>query len=62
MVPGVIFFNRDIRNMPGISFRDVPFLALGKHLDQSYIKPPSQAGSHKSTSQPESSNFRGGGV
>jgi hypothetical protein len=46
MVPGVIFFNRDIRNMPGISFRDVPFLALGKHLDQSYIKPPSQAGSH----------------
>jgi len=46
MVPGVIFANRDIRNMPGISFRDVPFLALGKHLDQSYIKPPSQTGAH----------------
>jgi len=46
MVPGVIFANRDIRNMPGISFRDVPFLALGKHLDQSYIKPPSQTASH----------------
>jgi predicted AlkP superfamily phosphohydrolase/phosphomutase len=44
MVPGVIFSNRDIRNMPGISFRDIPFLALGKHLDQSYIKPPSQVG------------------
>jgi predicted AlkP superfamily phosphohydrolase/phosphomutase len=42
-VPGVLFANRDIRNMPGLSFRDIPFLALGKHLDQSYIKPPSQA-------------------
>ncbi len=46
MVPGVIFFNHDIKNMPGISFRDIPYLALGKHLDQSYIKPPSQTGSH----------------
>ncbi len=27
-----------------LSFRDIPFLALGKHLDQSYIKPPSQTG------------------
>jgi predicted AlkP superfamily phosphohydrolase/phosphomutase len=43
-VPGVLFTNRDISNMPGISFRDIPFLALGKHLDQSYIKPPSQTG------------------
>lgn len=43
-VPGVLFANRDIKNMPGLSFRDVPFLALGKHLDQSYIKPPSQTG------------------
>ena len=43
-VPGVLFANRDLRNMPGLSFRDIPFLALGKHLDQSYIKPPSQAG------------------
>ena len=42
-VPGVLFANRDIKNMPGLSFRDIPFLALGKHLDQSYIKPPSQA-------------------
>ncbi len=42
-VPGVLFANRDIKNMPGVSFRDIPFLALGKHLDQSYIKPPSQA-------------------
>jgi hypothetical protein len=44
MVPGVLFANRDIVNMPGLSFRDIPFLSLGKHLDQSYIKPPSQAG------------------
>ena len=44
-VPGVLFANRDIKNMPGLSFRDIPFLALGKHLDQSYIKPPSQVGS-----------------
>jgi predicted AlkP superfamily phosphohydrolase/phosphomutase len=43
-VPAVIFANRDVANMPGISFRDIPFLALGKHLDQSYIKPPSQMG------------------
>jgi hypothetical protein len=43
-VPAVLFANRDIANMPGISFRDIPFLALGKHLDQSYIKPPSQMG------------------
>jgi len=42
-VPGVLFANRDIQNMPDLSFRDIPFLALGKHLDQSYIKPPSQA-------------------
>ncbi|MGH9786043.1 MAG: alkaline phosphatase family protein [Terriglobia bacterium] len=45
MVPGVLFANRDVKNMPGLSFRDIPFLALGKHLDQSYIKPPSQMGS-----------------
>lgn len=43
-VPAVLFANRDVANMPGISFRDIPFLALGKHLDQSYIKPPSQMG------------------
>ena len=43
-VPAVLFFNRDLSNMPGVSFRDIPFLALGKHLDQSYIKPPSQTG------------------
>jgi len=45
-VPAVIFANRDIKNMPGLSFRDIPFLALGKHLDQSYIKPPSKMGPH----------------
>jgi predicted AlkP superfamily phosphohydrolase/phosphomutase len=43
-VPAVLFSNRDLQNMPGISFRDIPYLALGKHLDQSYIKPPSQTG------------------
>ncbi|MBI5294013.1 MAG: alkaline phosphatase family protein [Chloroflexi bacterium] len=43
-VPAVLFANRDVVNMPGLSFRDLPFLALGKHLDQSYIKPPSQMG------------------
>src|SRR5574341_872066 len=44
-VPAVLFANRDLKSMPGLSFRDIPFLALGKHLDQSYIKPPSKAGS-----------------
>lgn len=44
LVPGVLFANRDLSQMPDLSFRDIPFLALGKHLDQSYIKPPSQSG------------------
>lgn len=44
VVPGVIFANRDLQNFGGISFRDIPFLAIGKHLDQSHIKPPSQIG------------------
>lgn len=48
-VPAVFFANRDIKDMPGISFRDIPFLALGKHLDQSYIKPPSQKGTKGQT-------------
>ena len=42
VVPGVIFANRDLRDFGRISFRDIPFLAIGKHLDQSHIKPPSQ--------------------
>jgi hypothetical protein len=44
VVPGVIFANRDLRDFGNISFRDIPFLAIGKHLDQSHIKPPSQVG------------------
>lgn len=43
VVPGVIFANRDLRDFGAISFRDIPFLAIGRHLDQSHIKPPSQA-------------------
>jgi len=43
VVPAVIFANRDLRDFGTISFRDIPFLAIGKHLDQSNIKPPSQA-------------------
>ncbi|HET6824125.1 MAG TPA: alkaline phosphatase family protein [Anaerolineales bacterium] len=31
VVPGVIFANRDLRDFGGISFRDIPFLAIGKH-------------------------------
>jgi predicted AlkP superfamily phosphohydrolase/phosphomutase len=42
VVPGVIFANRDLRDFGTISFRDIPFLAIGKHLDPSNIKPPSQ--------------------
>jgi hypothetical protein len=44
IVPGVLFANRDLRNFGGVSFRDIPFLTIGKHLDQSHIKPPSQIG------------------
>jgi predicted AlkP superfamily phosphohydrolase/phosphomutase len=43
VVPGVIFANRDLRDFGTITFRDIPFLAIGKHLDQSNVKPPSQA-------------------
>jgi predicted AlkP superfamily phosphohydrolase/phosphomutase len=42
VVPGVIFANRDLRDFGTISYRDIPFLAIGKHLDPSNIKPPSQ--------------------
>lgn len=42
-VPGVIIANRDLRDFGAITFRDIPFLAIGKHLDQSHLKPPSQA-------------------
>jgi predicted AlkP superfamily phosphohydrolase/phosphomutase len=41
IVPGVIFANRDLRDFGAISFRDIPFLAIGKHLDPMNIKPPS---------------------
>lgn len=43
VVPGVIFANRDLRDFGAISFRDIPFLAIGKHLDRTHLKPPSQA-------------------
>ncbi|MDO8753340.1 MAG: alkaline phosphatase family protein [Anaerolineales bacterium] len=46
VVPAVIFANRDLQNFGGISFRDIPFLAIGKHLDQSHVKPPSQISGH----------------
>ena len=46
VVPGVIFANRELQSFGGISFRDIPFLAIGKHLDQSHIKPPSQISGH----------------
>lgn len=42
VVPGVIFANRPLGDFGGISFRDIPLLAIGKHLDQSHLKPPSQ--------------------
>ena len=42
LVPGVIFANHDVANIPEISFRDIPMLMIGKHLDQSFLKPPSQ--------------------
>jgi hypothetical protein len=43
VVPGVIFANRDLRDFGTISFRDIPFLAIGKHPDASNLKPPSRA-------------------
>jgi predicted AlkP superfamily phosphohydrolase/phosphomutase len=43
VVPGVIFANRDLRDFGTISFRDIPFLAIGRHLDASNLKPPSRA-------------------
>jgi hypothetical protein len=43
VVPGVAFANRDLREFGPISFRDIPFLAIGKHLDPSNLKPPSRS-------------------
>lgn len=43
IVPGVIFANRDLRDFGRLSFRDIPFLAIGKHLDRSNLKPPSES-------------------
>ena len=43
VVPGVIFANRDLRDFGTISFRDIPFLAIGKHPEGANIPPPSQA-------------------
>ena len=43
VVPGVIFANRDLRDFGAVSFRDIPFLAIGKHLDTSNLPPPSQS-------------------
>lgn len=40
-VPGVIFANRDLSYLPNPSFRDIPYLAIGKPLDPSYSEPPS---------------------
>lgn len=42
VVPGVLFANRDVANIPEVSFRDIPFLMINKHLDQSHLKPPSE--------------------
>lgn len=42
LVPGVLFANRDVANIPDVSFRDIPFLMINRHLDQSHLKPPSE--------------------
>jgi len=42
LVPGVLFANRDVANIPDVSFRDIPFLMINKHMDQSHLKPPSE--------------------
>jgi hypothetical protein len=42
VVPGVLFANRDVANIPEVSFRDIPLLMINKHLDQSHLKPPSE--------------------
>jgi predicted AlkP superfamily phosphohydrolase/phosphomutase len=42
-VPGVIFANRSLSEFGRISFRDIPFLAIGKHLHPANVDPPSQA-------------------
>jgi predicted AlkP superfamily phosphohydrolase/phosphomutase len=41
-VPGVLFANRDVANIPEVSFRDIPLLMINKNLDQSHLKPPSE--------------------
>ncbi len=41
-VPGVLFANRDVANIPEVSFRDMPLLMINRNLDQSHLKPPSE--------------------
>jgi predicted AlkP superfamily phosphohydrolase/phosphomutase len=43
LVPGVVFANRNLRDFGRVSFRDIPFLAIGKYLDPSNIKPPTHS-------------------
>lgn len=40
-VPGVIFANRDLSGFQKLSFRDIPYLTIGKPLDPAYSEPPS---------------------
>lgn len=39
-VPGVLFANQDLSNFPHPSYRDIPALALGKHIDPGRLSPP----------------------
>lgn len=41
LAPGVIFANRNLRDFGTISFREIPFLAIGKHLDGTNVEPQS---------------------
>jgi hypothetical protein len=39
-VPGVIFSNRSLAGLSNPSYRDIPHLAIGKAIEQSYTQPP----------------------
>ena len=43
-VPGVLLSNIDLKNFPKPSYRDIPLLAIGRHLEQTHIEPPSKSG------------------
>jgi len=42
LVPGVLFSNQSLKNFPSPSFRDIPYLTIGKEVKQDNSRPPQE--------------------